>query len=490
MRGVKMKKKIVFVLLAIVVIAAGILSWLYLFKEKEEYHKKYSDVRIVSKSKEKDKYKYDVTYPVIKEKEFDKAMKEYVNNEIEKFESDVKKLDDKKEKELSALHIKFEIEHLAKQTMTVKFEKSVFTGGGKPKDTVKTFTYDKKEEKFLTLKDLFKKDEDYLKLVSEKSYNDLQQDGEIAQDDALLKEGTAPKKENFKEFILKNEDLILVFNRSQVAATALGVQQVIIPLQDVKDNLKKEYQVSNKDMKSAVKEEKTKEVAGKREQKLNNIDIHKKVVALTYDDGPHASVTPKLLETLKKYDAKATFFMLGQNVVANPSIVKEVHEAGHEIANHSWNHPQLTRLSQGEVKKQIEDTQNAIAKLIGEKPHHLRPPYGAFNQNVKDVAKGMNIELWDVDTLDWKTRNKDSVVSEILKHTKDGSVVLMHDIYMTSEQATEEAMKTLKAQGYQFITVSELKEVEKQRLAEKQKGTNAGTQQPTTKTTETGKTNS
>lgn len=486
-----MKKKMVLGLLAVVVIAAGIFSWFYWFKPKEEPHKKYPDVRVGSKIKEYDKYKYAVTYPIIKDKEFDKEIKKYVTDEIEKFESEVKKLDDKKEnkkeKWLYDLHIGFDIEHLSKQTITVKFEKSAFTGGAHPEETTKTFTYDKKEGKFLALQDIFKKDADYLKLVSGKSYESLKEKEEIAKDDEQLKEGTAPKKENFKNFILKNEDLILVFNRYQVAAGAVGVQQVEIPLADLKDDLKKEYQVTNKDMKSVVKEEKKKEVA-KKEEKKNNIDIHKKVVALTFDDGPHAKVTPELLKTLKKYDARATFFMLGQNVEFNQQIVKDVYEAGHEIANHSWNHPQLTRLSQAEVKKQIDDTQKAIEKITGEKPKHLRPPYGAFNQNVKDAAKGMNIELWTVDTMDWQTRNKDSVVREILKHTTDGSVVLMHDIYMTSAQATDEAMKTLKAQGYQFITVSELKEVQKEREAEKQKGTNTTTQQPTTN--EIGKTNS
>ncbi|MGE7953484.1 polysaccharide deacetylase family protein [Lysinibacillus xylanilyticus] len=181
----------------------------------------------------------------------------------------------------------------------------------------------------------------------------------------------------------------------------------------------------------------------------------KKRVALTFDDGPDAKVTPQVLAILKKYDAKATFFMVGTNVSKNPAIVEQVYEAGHEIGNHTWNHPKLTSLSTSAVKQEVDKTSNAIYNAIGQYPTVFRPPYGATNDKVRSVITTPSI-LWSIDTLDWKHRNADKVLSYVKASAKDGSIILMHDIHQSTANGLENVILYLQKQGYEFVTVSEI----------------------------------
>ncbi|MGE8034031.1 deacetylase [Lysinibacillus sp. KCTC 33748] len=181
----------------------------------------------------------------------------------------------------------------------------------------------------------------------------------------------------------------------------------------------------------------------------------KKRVALTFDDGPDAKVTPQILATLKKYNAKATFFMVGPNASKNSAIVKNVYEAGHELGNHTWNHPKLTGLSPANVKQEVDRTSNAIYASIGQYPTVFRPPYGAVNDKVRSVITMPSI-LWSIDTLDWKHHNADKILASVKASVKDGSIVLMHDIHQTTANGLESVILYLQKQGYEFVTVSEI----------------------------------
>lgn len=181
----------------------------------------------------------------------------------------------------------------------------------------------------------------------------------------------------------------------------------------------------------------------------------KKRVALTFDDGPDAKVTPQILATLSKYNAKATFFMVGPNASKNSAIVKKVYEAGHEVGNHTWNHPKLTGLSTANVKQEVDRTSNAIYASIGQYPTVFRPPYGAVNDKVRSVITMPSI-LWSIDTLDWKHRNADKILASVKASVKDGSIILMHDIHQTTANGLENVILYLQKQGYEFVTVSEI----------------------------------
>ncbi|CBG75788.1 putative secreted polysaccharide deacetylase [Streptomyces scabiei 87.22] len=181
-----------------------------------------------------------------------------------------------------------------------------------------------------------------------------------------------------------------------------------------------------------------------------------KCIALTFDDGPAAPETANLLTHLARYRARVTFFTVGQNVAAHPDLVRAEARAGHEIGNHSWNHPDLTRLSPRQVASQLHRTSAAIKAATGRAPTLVRPPYGAINHTVKSVTT-LSPVLWDVDTEDWKYRDPARVARTVIDKAQPNDVVLLHDIHPTSVAAVPEILRTLSARGYHFVTVSHLR---------------------------------
>ncbi|MFJ2112582.1 MULTISPECIES: polysaccharide deacetylase family protein [unclassified Streptomyces] len=185
------------------------------------------------------------------------------------------------------------------------------------------------------------------------------------------------------------------------------------------------------------------------------IDCRKtKCVALTFDDGP-SSHTTRLLTTLKKYDAKATFYVVGQNVANNPSLVRKEVADGHQIGNHSWNHADLTKLTTAQIASQFSRTDKAVKDATKQTPSTVRPPYGAQNAKVRSAA-GRPLVHWSVDTLDWQSRNAAKVAAAVKKNTRPGDVVLMHDIHKTTVDAMPTILADLKNRGYKFVTVDQL----------------------------------
>ena len=192
------------------------------------------------------------------------------------------------------------------------------------------------------------------------------------------------------------------------------------------------------------------------------IDPKKPMVALTFDDGP-GPYTDRLLKCLKENNAKATFFLVGYSVERYKDTVKKAYDMGCEIGNHSWNHPQLTSLDSSALAAQISSTNRVIRSATGHDPTLLRPPYGSYNSTVA-AAAGMPLILWEVDTLDWKTRNVQSTIRSVMSNVKDGAIILMHDIHQPTVQAAEQIIPELKKKGYQLVTVSEMAKYKKKKL--------------------------
>lgn len=180
-----------------------------------------------------------------------------------------------------------------------------------------------------------------------------------------------------------------------------------------------------------------------------------RTVALTFDDGPHEKWTPALLDGLKERGVKATFFLMGENIAGKEEIVRRMAEEGHLIGNHSYRHVQLTKAGTEEVCQAIEQTGEIIEGLIGEKPQYVRPPYGDWNEEL-ECRTDLTTVLWDVDSLDWKSRNRDRVVQKVCREVEDGDIVLMHDIFQSSEEAALDIVDRLSAEGWRFVTVDEL----------------------------------
>ena len=182
---------------------------------------------------------------------------------------------------------------------------------------------------------------------------------------------------------------------------------------------------------------------------------NRKVVALTFDDGPNPTTTTQALDTLSKYGIKATFFVLGKNVSGNEEILKRMKADGHVIGNHSWSHPVLSKLSLDEAKKQITDTEAALTKVLGSSSKLMRPPYGAITDDIRN-SLDLSFIMWDVDSLDWKSKNEAAILTEIQREVKNGSIILMHDIHAETVNALPKVIDYLKGQGYEFVTVPEM----------------------------------
>lgn len=182
---------------------------------------------------------------------------------------------------------------------------------------------------------------------------------------------------------------------------------------------------------------------------------HQKVVALTFDDGPNPATTPQALETLAKYGVKATFFVLGKNVSGNEDLVKRIKSEGHVVGNHSWSHPILSQLSLDEAKKQITDTEEILTKVLGTSSKLMRPPYGAITDDIRN-SLDLSFIMWDVDSLDWKSKNEAAILTEIQHQVANGSIVLMHDIHSPTVNALPRVIEYLKNQGYTFVTIPEM----------------------------------
>lgn len=236
-------------------------------------------------------------------------------------------------------------------------------------------------------------------------------------------------------------------------------QVVVVPQDEMTQPTAPVYPAQGDTTPAATPAPGTEVSSGSKRLSYNSCTVEGPYVALTFDDGPHATLTPRLLDILKEKGVKATFFVLGQCVAANPGILERAVAEGHEIGNHSWDHKAFTKSGGAGVASQVNQTSAAIENAIGKKPVLVRPPYGATNAAITKRLNeefGMKVIMWDVDPLDWKVRNPAHVKAQILKGAKPGSIILSHDIHPTTIEAMAGTIDELKAKGLQFVTVSEL----------------------------------
>lgn len=184
----------------------------------------------------------------------------------------------------------------------------------------------------------------------------------------------------------------------------------------------------------------------------------KKLVALTFDDGPSATTTLRLLDILASKQVKVTFFVLGNMAQRSPEIIQREVAEGHEVESHTMSHQNLAKLSAEMIQGEISAADGVLQKVIGRASTFVRPPYGAMNATVRaNVGKPMI--LWTVDPEDWKYRDAATVRANVVSKTFDGAIVLMHDIHGTTVDAVAGIIDDLRAAGYEFLTVSELAKI-------------------------------
>lgn len=196
-------------------------------------------------------------------------------------------------------------------------------------------------------------------------------------------------------------------------------------------------------------------------------DSSQKTIALTFDDGPQSVYTPQVLDILKRYDVRATFFLIGKNVEIFPELAKRILEEGHSIGNHTYTHPDLRLQNKEQIKEQMLKTEKAIRSVTGYKPHLFRPPYGMDSKTVFLEAKNLGyvVVKWSVSGLNGRQDAPfNKIVKRVIDNTQNGSIILLHDgnrLFQKTDRsqivkALPIIIETLRAEGYRFVTIDEL----------------------------------
>jgi peptidoglycan/xylan/chitin deacetylase (PgdA/CDA1 family) len=180
-----------------------------------------------------------------------------------------------------------------------------------------------------------------------------------------------------------------------------------------------------------------------------------KLVALTFDDGPHPVYTEKLLDELRKRNVKVTFFVTGENASANPELIKQMSQDGHLIGNHTYSHLQLTSYNRDKFRDELVKTNNVIYEATGQEVCYVRPPYGTWDKKL-EAELNMFPVLWNIDTLDWCSNNPSVIASRALKNIGENDIILMHDYYSTSVTAALIVVDELLKRGYEFVTIDKI----------------------------------
>ena len=197
---------------------------------------------------------------------------------------------------------------------------------------------------------------------------------------------------------------------------------------------------------------------GKSDGVYARAETDEKVIALTFDDGPHPKRTKEILEILDEYGIKATFFFIGQNVRDYPDSVPLVQAAGHEIGNHTFSHRNLQTLDYSSLCAEIDDTAAAVEEMIGYRTKLLRPPEGKFTDDVLRVAeeRGYSVICWSVDTLDWAHNPSENIAANILSSVEAGDIILFHNNGLHTAEALPEILRYLSDNGLRAVPISQM----------------------------------
>lgn len=424
----------------------------------------YPGIKIVTETSNDENAPYAVQYPQSEYIDFNHRVIDYIQSaKTDYFQS----LD----KGSGELNISFETFHHPSGYYSFIFFKNHYVRGEHSGIVVDSFHLNPKTGDSIDIATLLNQNEAHLLTLStyikEAIASDPNLEGHLINENVEL--ATEPLWDNFRNFALTEEGLSFYFNQSDIASSAKGTPVIKLAISKVSPLLAKEYQATvppvvqqevnnllDKPINSLEKKPDVSVSKGETAQlPSEKASKHVKKVALTFDDGPDPNITPQILKTLKKYDAKATFFMLGSRVEYYPDLARRVLLEGHEIGNHTWTHSNLTKANKEKINNEVAKTAGIIEGVTGAKATVFRPPYGAINEHVRSHID-LPIILWDVDTLDWKYRSSSHLLEAVKKHTKDGSIILMHDIHQATANGLDAVLAHLQEEGYIFVTVSEL----------------------------------
>ncbi|MEE1131667.1 MAG: polysaccharide deacetylase family protein [Caryophanon sp.] len=305
---------------------------------------------------------------------------------------------------------------------------------------LKHYFYDAQAQKLVTFKQLLEHDEARLATVLASVRQFVQKNAQLATltSAPFMANNYTPKWEHFSQFTLSKHYLTLSFVTNGTPA----IVDVALPVRMVHHLFAEAYRLPAAQMENVIPADYV-------------VDHSKKRVAITFDDGPHETVTPQILDTLKKYNVKATFYVLGQRVVNNPYLARRILDEGHEIGNHTWSHPDLVKQKDEIISDEYNRTTDIIVQATGALPSSFRAPYGSINARVASLVPLKNV-LWSIDTLDWKHRDPEQTLQIVNNLLHNNAIILMHDIHQPTADALDSVLASIQAAGYEMVTISEL----------------------------------
>lgn len=398
-------------------------------------------VKIVTDISNDKNMPFAIQYPLTEYEAFNQAVNTYIEESKEYYISMMRLQQNVNELtgELNISLNTFEYDHYYSFVLTNK----TILNAVEQQTTITTFLIDNETGELFDIRTLLNEDLKSLEtfaahvqseIAKNAAYKDYIKEKELAS-------ATQPKWRLFKRFALKEDSLIIYFNEGEVTEFEAGMPTVEMSLSFINPLLASDFQIEMQAEETIVPK--------------NDKNPSKKRIALTFDDGPHPEVTKQILLLLEKYDAKATFFMLGSRVQYYPELALKVRQAGHEIGNHSWTHGVLTKMSPSEIQKEYESTEQAIISATGENSTVFRPPYGAVNNEVRKLIPCKTVN-WTIDTLDWKHRDSEKLLPMLKDGLHNNAIVLMHDIHQSTADGLEPVLAYLQDEGYEFLTVTEI----------------------------------
>lgn len=397
-------------------------------------------IKIVTDRSDDKKVPFTVQYPLTEYEAFNKAITTYIE-ESKQYYISMMRLQQNSKKITGNLTITVEIfEH--DHYYSFVFTNKMILNADERETTIQTFLIDSEKEELIDIRTLLNGNSESLKIFAAHIQSELLKKPAY-KDHVLEKElafATEPKWHLFNRIALKDDSLFIYFNEGEVTKPEAGVPVVEIPLSFINPLLASDFQIAMQSQNTIIPGDK---------------DSSKKRIALTFDDGPHPEITKQILALLEKYNAKATFFMIGSRVQYYPGLVREVRENGHELGNHTWTHPVLTKMSPADIEKEYNSTEEAIIHATGEHSTVFRPPYGAINEEVRNIIPCKSIN-WTIDTLDWKYHDSEKLFPMVKKALHNNAIVLMHDIHQSTADGLEPVLAYLQEEGYEFLTVSEI----------------------------------
>ena len=458
----KSKKLFIIIPFLILLFSAGLFGIYFLNQSHsrqttapsdEKYYfadSKYSGIRSKFVTRDNKREKVSIEYPITENEKINRLISESIDKIDRDFQNTVllATVFDKPMTET----IGYQVTHNTSEALSIVINIKQDMNGAHPASMTQFWTFDKKSGEVVGLADFTEQSDEAAEAIISAAKDNISQ---------TIKQRQQPEidlneiinKEALSNFIITNNGNSLAWPLGQASLlpSSYGELTITVPISSVSKYLQ------NPTARKLANIPKPPEPKPEPAPAAPAPTVANKTIALTFDDGP-GPYTEKLLDILDKYDAKATFFLIGSKVSARANTLRRMQSRGHQLGNHSWSHPELNKVSAEQLASEIDQTNNAIKQAVGTKPNIIRPPYGAFNRAVLEQfrQRGMSAVVWSVDTRDWADRNSEIVCSRAVAGARNGAVILMHDIHPTSVNAVPCILDSLKQQGYSFVTVQNL----------------------------------